>query len=115
MTGWESRRTDETRSIEELFRQQFPNTPPDHPPAAYRYNLASIRVRLVDSSFRGKSRTEREEMVYPIIEQLPETTQDDITILLLLTPEEAASTLRNMEFEHPTPSRLPILESEPVT
>jgi hypothetical protein len=54
-------------------------------------------------------------MVYPILEQLPGTTQDDIGILLLFTPEQAENELMNMEFEHPTPTRLPFHEAEPVT
>jgi stress-induced morphogen len=114
MNAWESLRTDETRSVEELLRQHFPGYPPDYAPAAYRYNLASIRVRVVDPAFRGKSRVEREDMVYPILEQLPDATQDDITILLLFTPEQADNALMNMEFEHPTPSRLPFQEPEPA-
>lgn|SRR5262245_17524395 len=103
---WESRRTDETRMIEEELRKHFPNSPREFPPAAYRYNPASIRVRLVDPAFRGKSRSEREDMVYPVLQTLSESTQDDITILLLLTPEEVSDTLMSVEFDRPSRSRL---------
>ena len=54
-------------------------------------------------------------MVYPILEQLPVSTQDDIGILLLFTPEQAENELMNMEFEHPTPMPLPFHEAEPVS
>jgi stress-induced morphogen len=108
-------KTDETRAIEELLCKHFPGAGASRSTSAYRYNLASIRVRIVSSSFRGKSRIEREDMVYPILEQLPGTTQDDFGILLLFTPEQAENELMNMEFEHPTPTRLPFHEAEPVT
>jgi hypothetical protein len=49
---------------------------------------------------------ERERLVLPLIRQLPEDIQADITILLLLAPEEAGKSLMNLEFENPTPSRL---------
>lgn len=45
-------------------------------------------------------------MVDPLLEQLPTETQNDITILLLLAPEETHLSMMNLEFEHPTPSKL---------
>lgn len=72
----------------------------------YRYNSASIRIRIVDDCFKGKSLVEREEMVLPLIRKLPKKTQSDITVLLLLAPEEVSGSLMNLEFEDPTPSRL---------
>lgn len=107
--AWEHKRTDETRSIEQLLRQHFPGSPAEFPPTAYRYNSASIRVRLVNPAFQGKSRIEREDLVYPLLRTLPENTQDDIMILLLLTPEEVSNTLMSFEFDHPQPSRLDAL------
>ena len=38
--------------------------------------------------------------------ELPEETQSDVTILLLLAPEEAGRSLMNLEFENPSPSRV---------
>src|SRR5437588_68444 len=46
-----------------------------HPKAkieAYRYNPASIRIRIIDPDFAHKGLVEREEMVWPILEELPE-------------------------------------------
>ncbi len=106
MHVWADKKTPETDRIEELLRQHFPHYPPDHPPAAYRYNPASIRVRVVDESFRGKSLPDREDLVLPVLRTLPEETQDDITILLLLAPEEIGRSFMNLEFESPTPSLL---------
>lgn len=92
--------TPETKEIEDLVRPQFPDV------LAYRYNSASIRIRIIDERFRGMSRVERDRIVDPLLETLPEETQADITILLLLAPEETDASLMNLEFEHPAPSRL---------
>jgi stress-induced morphogen len=93
-------KTAETGRIESIIAKAFPAVD------AYRYNSASIRVRIVDESFRGKSKAERERMVEPFLGTLPDKTQRDITILLLLAPEETTTSLMNLEFEHPTPSQL---------
>ena len=75
---------------------------------AYRYNSACIRIRVVDPAFRDKSIVEREDLVYPLVEKLPEDTQADITFLLLITPEEREGRRAhlNWEFDDPTPSSL---------
>jgi stress-induced morphogen len=92
--------THETKQIEEAIRPSFPNV------LAYRYNSASIRVRVVDERFSSKSRSERHRMLEPVLASLPEDTQSDITVLLLLSPNELGTSPMNVEFEHPTPSRL---------
>jgi hypothetical protein len=102
---WHSKKTKETEMIEKALRTKFPNTD------AYRYNSASIRVRIMDGSFEGLTESERDAMVDPILDQLPETTQSDIMLVLTMTPKEAKSklsrySLLNLEFENPLPSRL---------
>lgn len=92
--------TEETRQIEDLLRSEFPEV------HAYRYNSASIRVRVIDQRFGKVSKPDREKMVDPLLDKLPGDTQADITILLLLTPEETKTSLMNLEFEDPTPSSL---------
>jgi len=59
---WAFKRTAETRRVEDALRQVFPNTD------AYRYNSASIRVRVIDDRFKGKSIEERDAMVEPLLE-----------------------------------------------
>ena len=90
--------------IEEELRKRFPKSD------AYRYNSASIRVRIIDEAFRGKTEIEREKMVDPILEQLPEDLESDITLLLTLTDDEMQAFnrhyLTNLEFENPRPSGL---------
>jgi hypothetical protein len=104
VTPWEERKTAETRRVEETFRAVFPMTD------AYRFNTASIRVRVIDDRFEGKSIPEREAMVLPLLAKLPKRTRDDILVLLTLAPSERTThnsqMLMNLEFEQPLPSRL---------
>jgi len=104
MPEWEKKKTEETRKIEALFRTEFPLSD------AYRFNSASIRVRVIDGRFEGKSIAEREVMVSALLEKLPKETRDDVLLLLTLAPSEqrtfSSQTLMNNEFEQPLPSRL---------
>ena len=100
MSNLESKMTPETREVERVLREHFPDV------IAYRQNSASIRVRIIDERFRGKTRGERDRMVDAYLEQLPETTQADITVLLLLTPAETSKSMMNVEFEDPVESML---------
>src|ERR1700722_3241232 len=101
---WEAMRTDESRQVEDLLRKEFPKTD------AYRYNSASISVRVVDPRFESLSMEERDSMVEPLLKQLPEELQADIMNLLTLSPGETAKfsrkSLVNEEFEDPSPSML---------
>ena len=74
--------------------------------ALYRHNSASIRVRVIDSTFEGLSIGERSKLVWPILRSLPEEVRSEITVLLLLTPEEAPSSFANADFASPLPSSL---------
>ena len=101
---WERMRTDETRKVEEVLRKHFPGTD------AYRYNSASIRVRVIDERFEGKSLPRRDSMVEKYLKELPRETQADIINLVTLAPSEAADfssrALDNNEFDDPSPSVL---------
>jgi hypothetical protein len=102
---WEDKRTPETRKIEELLRAKGFEWVD-----AYRYNSASIRVRVIDSRFEGMRIPEREDLVFPIIDSLPKGTREDILLLLLMAPSELRGRNRhllvNLEFENPLPSLL---------
>lgn len=102
---WKEKRTDETRKVEEHLRREFPCTD------AYRFNSVSLRVRVVDPRFEGKSEEERAAMVEPVVAELPSETQADIMGLLLLSPSETPpalnrKSLANLEFEDPSDSDL---------
>jgi hypothetical protein len=72
----------------------------------YRQNSVSVRIRVIDPDFEGKSRTQREDELWSLLGQLPEETVAEISLLLLFTPEEAEKSFANLEFENPIPSRL---------
>ena len=73
---------------------------------AYRQNSVSVRVRILNAEFAGKSRAEREEAVWDVLNKLPEETASEISQLLLLTPAEAKKSFANFEFDDPIPSQL---------
>jgi len=80
---------------------------------AYRYNSASLRVRIIDKRFESVARDERDTIVEPFIDQLPTSTQSDIVNLVLLAPSEfdqpeksLREFMQNVEFENPSQSML---------
>jgi stress-induced morphogen len=71
-----------------------------------RQNSVSVRLRVIDPSFRGLDRVKREERVWAALDNLPDEAKSQITFVLLLTPEELNGSLLNQEFERPIRSRL---------
>jgi stress-induced morphogen len=81
----------------------------DHPAARidlYRQNPASVRIRIIDPNFAGMSRVDRHARVWKYLDQLPEEDEGDISMLVLLTPDETSRSTANLEFEDPVPSLL---------
>ena len=72
----------------------------------YRQNSVSVRVRILNPEFAGRSRTQREEEVWAVLNKLPEDVVAEISLLLLLSPEEAKNSFANVEFDDPIPSKL---------
>jgi stress-induced morphogen len=104
---WEAKRTPETRMVEDHLRQHFEQVD------SYRYNSASIRVRVIDRRFEGMPREKRDAMVEEQIEKLPPETQRDIVTLFTFAPSELARTpttfrefMQNTEFDNPSPTIL---------
>jgi hypothetical protein len=101
---WHAMRTEDSETVEGVLRTDFPHTD------AYRYNSASIRVRVVDPRFEGKSPEERDAMIEPLLNRLPESIQADIMNLLTIAPSELSTSARkqfaNLEFEDPSRSLL---------
>ena len=81
-----------------------------HPSATaslYRQNAASVRIRVIDPSFGPISLVDRHNTVWQFLaDGLPEDTMSDISVLLLLAPDDTARSLMNQEFDDPIPSRL---------
>lgn len=86
----------------------------DHPEAVidlYRYNPAAIRVRIIDPVFQGKPRHVRHQYVWKYLEQLSDDDVGDISLFVLITPEEQPRSPGNLEFEYPSS----ILEDDGVS
>jgi stress-induced morphogen len=94
------KKNDRTDLIEEKLGSRFPSA------EVYQYNPVSIRVRIIDERFQGKSNVEREKLLSDLLQQLPEEVEADITLLLLLTREEAEHSMMNVAFDYPSPSIL---------
>jgi hypothetical protein len=102
------RKTAETRRVENTLREGgFKNV------EAYRYNSASIRIRVIDPRFEGLKPEKRDRLVEPFLDQLPERTQADIMSLFTFAPSELEDPQKNLreaslnaEFDHPSPSML---------
>jgi hypothetical protein len=79
---------------------------PLHPKSeieVYRYNSASIRVRIIDPDFAGKGWAIRNEQIWNLVAPLPENIATQISLLVLLTPKEKTRPGVNIEFENSTP------------
>lgn len=104
---WEAKRTAETRMVEDRLRPHFQQVD------AYRYNSASIRVRVIDDRFEGMPRERRDALIEEHIDKLPPETQRDIVTLFTFTRSELTQTpktfrefMQNTEFETPSPTML---------
>ena len=86
----------------ETYRASHPSAKID----SYRQNSASIRIRIIDADFQKLDRAVRHDLIWEILEQLPEDIQSQVTVLLLLTPAETKKSIANLDFENPIPSRL---------
>jgi hypothetical protein len=71
-----------------------------------RQNPVAIRVRIIDPDFEGIDLVDREDEIWPLLQKLPEEVFANLTMLLLLTPEESTHSFASMEFDDPIPSRL---------
>ena len=94
------------RQIHDVLTRQYL---PSHPRAKIhpkRYNSVSVRVRIIDPDFAGKSMVQRDDAAWKVLDTLPADVREEISWLLLLTPEEVRTSLMNQEFEDPSPSVL---------
>jgi stress-induced morphogen len=67
-----------------------------------RYSPVSVRVRIIDPGFQGKNRSERHRLIWPLLHQLDADILGELTMLLLITPQEKPSSFVNRDFEGPT-------------
>lgn len=93
-----------TKQIEGHLIAHYQSAHPRAKITVYRYNPGAIRIRIVDADFARKDIFDREAEVWKILEQLPQRAQLEISVCLLITPEEQATSLMSLEFEEPLPS-----------
>ena len=80
-----------------------------HPSAdikVQRQNNVSLRIRIIDKDFKGMDLVDRDTALWKILEPLPDSVVSQITMLLLLTPQETKRSFANVEFDYPVRSRL---------
>jgi hypothetical protein len=106
MTNNARRQDAATKRIRKLLDDRYAGRHPGASIDVYRYNPAAIRIRIIDPDFAEKSLAAREQEIWPILEELPEGVFSDITVCLLITPDEQPSSLMNLEFDDPQPTRL---------
>lgn len=90
------------RALEEGYGKHHPKAKIE----VYRYNPAAIRIRILDPDFAGIHEFRREDLIWEIIDKLPEDPASQITLVLLLTPEEAERSHASFEFDNPVPTTL---------
>lgn len=66
---------------------------------AVRANLASIRIRVVDPAFAAVDRAERDERIWELLSRISPDFRSEVSVLLLLSPEEQSESIGNREFE----------------
>ena len=98
-------RDDDVRAVYDVL-QVYKAAHPSAEIRSYRQNSASIRIRITDPELQGFDRVTRDDMIWELLSRLPDDVQSQITVLLLLTPEEAETSFANMDFDNPIPSRL---------
>jgi stress-induced morphogen len=101
---WTALQNEETNRVVAALSTVFSSTD------AYQFNPASIRVRVIDPQFEGKSAEERDALIERVLQTLPEDTQSKIINVYTFAPRELQPVSReyllNEEFEHPGESML---------
>jgi stress-induced morphogen len=64
--------------------EEYEDQNPGSESLVYRYNPASIRVKIVDPAFHGHSKGERHDHVWQFLQRLPEDVLSQISVLLCL-------------------------------
>jgi stress-induced morphogen len=85
---------------------EYEQAHPDAEIMVYRQNPASVRIRVIDQAFQGVSKADRHENVWCYLQSLSDDELSEISLLLLLKPEEVEGSFANDEFENPVPSAL---------
>jgi hypothetical protein len=71
---------------------------------AYRRHAEVLRLRVVDPRFRRWPRERRHDRLWDELRHLPEEVLSQITLAVLLAPEERDESLLNVDFEEFRPT-----------
>jgi stress-induced morphogen len=99
-------KSDKTIDAIKVVLKKYGDDHADAQISLYRQNSVSVRVRIFDPSFAGNSKPQRNKLVWKYLAELSEDVQSDISMLLLLTPDEKENSFANFEFDHPVRSKL---------
>jgi hypothetical protein len=94
-------------AVIEQIKKSLQSYQEDHPNARidlYRQNSASVRVRIIDPDLAGIGKVQRNDIAWKYLNDLSDDDQSDISMLLLLAPDETKGSLANLEFDDPVPS-----------
>ncbi|MBW3538663.1 MAG: hypothetical protein KY476_00185 [Planctomycetes bacterium] len=84
-------------NVLEAYRQSHPQARID----VRRRGPVSIGIRVIDPDFQGVDWVDREPEIWSLLDSLPAEIISDITVLILLSPDETEASLANQEFEDP--------------
>src|SRR5207244_950501 len=82
---------------------------PRHPKAefsVFRSSPANVHIRILDPDVRGVDIPERDDMAWEVLDELPDEVVSDISVVLLLPPEDRDAYELSREFDTPTRSRV---------
>ncbi len=103
------RRSNEKDPVVDVLREALAHYEQAYPGAQSeidRQNPGAVRIRIVDDRFAQLSRAQRHDDVWGFLTEHV-TDRDalgEVSMLLLLTPQEKSTSLSNAEFERPTRS-----------
>jgi hypothetical protein len=63
-----------------------------------RSNPASVGLRIIDNDFHGMNRVDRENAIWPLIANLSEEVQSELSMLVLVTQDEKKTSLASLTF-----------------
>ena len=105
-TTAKKKQDERTRAIFAELASVFPDVASKRPAeVVYLFNPVSIRVRVIDDRFEGKETAARERLVYRALKEISHEALADITMLLMLTRQEATDPINILSAEFDDPDR----------
>lgn len=101
------KRKSATQAQEKAIRKALAPFLAKHPKAQldmYRRNQYALRLRIIDSAFEGMDLVERDTVIREYLDSLPDDVMDDLTMIVLVTPKETATSIANFDYDNPQPS-----------